>query len=164
MADFTPITTQEQFDAAIKDRIDRERAKYADYDAIKQKAGEADGLKNDLQTAKAEITKLQNEAKANEGKLADHNKEVGALTERAEKAERSLLRRRIAEEEGIPSSLADRLSGKDEKELREDAKNLAKFVAKGSPAPLFSSEGGNGGAKTVQAAYSTMLNALDKQF
>ena len=41
MSEFTPITTQEQFDAAIGERLKREREslakKYGDYDALKQK-------------------------------------------------------------------------------------------------------------------------------
>lgn len=30
MSEFRPITTQEEFDAAIRDRLERERNKYAD--------------------------------------------------------------------------------------------------------------------------------------
>ena len=41
MSEFTPITTQEQFDAAIGERLKREREslakKYGDYDALKKK-------------------------------------------------------------------------------------------------------------------------------
>ena len=41
MAEFTPINTQEEFDAAIGARLKRERdtitAKYADYDDLKGK-------------------------------------------------------------------------------------------------------------------------------
>lgn len=35
MSEFKPITTQEEFDAAIKERLSREKAKYADYDQLK---------------------------------------------------------------------------------------------------------------------------------
>jgi hypothetical protein len=41
---FAPIDSQEAFDAAIKDRIGRVKAGYADYDEIKAKAAEHDAL------------------------------------------------------------------------------------------------------------------------
>ena len=41
MSDFTPITTQDEFDAAIKERLNRAEQKfaqqYSDYDEIKSK-------------------------------------------------------------------------------------------------------------------------------
>ena len=48
MAEFTPIETQEQFDAMVKDRIARaERAaaeKYSDYDAMKAQNTRTPGI------------------------------------------------------------------------------------------------------------------------
>ena len=35
---FEPINTQEEFDAAIKARLERERAKFSDYDELKEQA------------------------------------------------------------------------------------------------------------------------------
>lgn len=162
MADFKPITTPEDFEAAIRERVDRINAKYQDYDELKKKAGESDGLRKSLETANAEIAKLKDAEKSNAEKLANHDKEVGTLRERAEKAEKSLLQRTIAEEAGLPASLASRLAGNTEAEMREDAKNLAQFVSKGSAAPLFRSEtppsGGQG------ASMKEMLSALNQQF
>lgn len=48
-----------------------------------------------------------------------------AQKNRADTAEGKLLRYRIAHESGLAYELAERLQGKDEKELREDAKALA---------------------------------------
>ena len=46
--DFEPIETQEQFDAAIKSRLARERekarAEFADYEELKARAERAEGL------------------------------------------------------------------------------------------------------------------------
>lgn len=41
--EFKPIETQEAFDAAIKERLERERAKFADYDELKSGAAAKDG-------------------------------------------------------------------------------------------------------------------------
>lgn len=139
MAEFKKIETQEAFDEAIKDRLERERAKFADYEELKKKATEADGYKKQLETATAKIGDLEKAAKESADKLANHAKEVSELTERATKAERSLLRRRIAEENHIPASLADRLNGDTEEDIRKDAKNFSQFVHTGT-APLASVE------------------------
>ena len=41
--EFKPIETQEAFDAAIKERLERERAKFADYDELKSGAAAKEG-------------------------------------------------------------------------------------------------------------------------
>ena len=54
---FTPITSQEQLNAVLKDRLARERGKvrerYADYDELKERAGAAERLRADLDAANA---------------------------------------------------------------------------------------------------------------
>lgn len=162
MAEFKAITTQEEFEAAIKDRLDRINAKYADYDDLKKKAGESDGLRKDLENANAEIKKLKDAADAAAATLANHDQEVGSLKDRAEKAEKSLLQRTIAEEAGLPSSLASRLAGSTEAEMREDAKNLAQFVTKGRTVPLFSNETPPNGGR--EAGMREMLSTFNQQF
>lgn len=135
MAEFKEIKTQQEFDEAISERLKREQAKFADYEDLKKRAGEAEGLRKQLETATAKISDLEKTAKESADKLAGHAKEVADLTERAAKAEHSLLRRRIAEENHIPTTLADRLSGETEEELRKDAKTLSQYV-KTEAAPL----------------------------
>ena len=57
---FTPIETQEKFDEAIKERLARERAKFADYDELKAKAAKFDeaeeARKSDLEKANERIS------------------------------------------------------------------------------------------------------------
>ena len=40
MSEFKPITTQEDFDNAIKERLSREKSKYIDYDQLKSRVAE----------------------------------------------------------------------------------------------------------------------------
>lgn len=47
---FKPITNQDELNAALKDRLGRERAKYADYNDLKTKAAELDQIKAANQT------------------------------------------------------------------------------------------------------------------
>lgn len=64
---FTPIETQEQLDALIKERIERAERKaaeqFADYDQLKEKAARLDEMeaasKSELQKANEELAKLR---------------------------------------------------------------------------------------------------------
>lgn len=123
MAEFTPITTQEAFNEAIRERLERERAKYADYDSLKAQATE---LKK-FQDAKypEQITALQ-----------DQLKTAQEAAGRAAAAEGELLKIQVAARHGIPLELAGRLSGNDESELDKDADTMAGFLKTPGAPPL----------------------------
>lgn len=129
MAEFTPIETQEAFDAAIKDRIERAK-KSAAADAAKQYEG----------WIKPE------DAQKSANQIAALTKQVAELTAKNQAAELSALRTRIAHETGLPFELADRLHGDDEKALRADAEALGKLTA-AKPAPSSRILAGNAGHK-----------------
>lgn len=107
MAEFTPINTQEEFDQAIQQRLNRQersiRAEYADYATLKDANGKYD----------AQIAKLNQD-------LADANAKI-------KKSEMDSLKAKIAAEKGLPAEIQDRLSGETEDDLRKDAENLAKI-------------------------------------
>ena len=50
MADFTPITTQEEFDAAIKERLTRDREAQAKKTDWESRGWETISMKNDWKT------------------------------------------------------------------------------------------------------------------
>lgn len=163
MGEFQPITTQEEFDKAIKSRLaqkDREaEEKYKDYlapDAVEQ-------LKKGYEEKLAANKNLIDEAAA---KVKDHEKIVSELTTRAEKAERGLLKNQIASKNKLPMELADRLVGDTEEDLQKDAENLAKIVGTGSSGttpPLFTNEiKNNTSSKDAALAegFSSLLSAL----
>lgn len=52
---FRPITTQDEFNQAVSERIKRERAKYADYDDIKAKAARVDEVEASVQAKAREV-------------------------------------------------------------------------------------------------------------
>lgn len=121
--EFKPINTQEDFDAAIKDRLQREREtvekKYADYDDLKKKASAYDtdtqALKQTIETANATIGELNGKIKGYETDSA---------------------KTRIALEMGLPFELRSRLNGETEEEIRADAEGLVKLIGKqNQPAP-----------------------------
>ena len=124
--EFKVIETQEDFDKAIKKRLDqkdRELAeKYKEYLAP-----------NDVETMKSEYEKKLEDAnkalKEAKEKLAGHDQIVSELTTRATTAESDLLKSRIAHESGVPFELAGRLVGSNEEELKADAEKFASYLS-----------------------------------
>lgn len=118
MSDFTPIETQEDFDKAIKARLaqkDRELAdKYKDYLSPEK----AEEMKANYGKQLEEANKLVKEA---QDKLKTFDDTVSELTKRAETAEVSLLKHKIAIENNVPIGNAHRLIGTTEEELKADA-------------------------------------------
>jgi hypothetical protein len=73
--DFTPITSQEEFDKALKPRLERERSKTADYKDLKDKASKYDELeqasKSDLEKANDRAAKAEAEAETIPAKVSE---------------------------------------------------------------------------------------------
>ena len=153
MADFKPITTQEEFDAAIGDRIKREREsmakKYGDYDDLKKRVAEQE----------TQIGDLTKERDDNAKKYAGYDKTVADLQAQVKGYETSSVKMRIAHETGIPYEMAGRLSGETEEDIRKDAAILARFVTKGKyTAPLKGD--GPDGESAERASMRQMLQNL----
>ena len=139
MADFKPINTQEEFDAAIGARLKRERdtisAQYADYNDLKGKVG----------TLETQVNTLTGEKEALEQKVAGY--------------ETNSVKMRIAQELGIPGAMAERLTGDSEEAIRKDAEAMAAiFKSVQGPAPLYTNE--QPAAKESDAAMVDMLHSL----
>ncbi len=111
--EFKPITSQQELNAALKDRSDRERAKFKDYNDIKVKAAKLDEIEQ------ANLTELE---KAN-GRIS--TAESDRDTAKAE-----ALRLRIAVTHGISLEDADLfLIGTTEERLTAQAKRLSARAA-----------------------------------
>ena len=123
MSEFKPITTQEEFDAAIKARLSREKEKYADYDQLKSRVEELEkengGLKSTIEAT--------NQSKA------DADKQLEEMQNQIAGYETASLRTRVALQHGLPYDLAERLQGTDEESFKADAERLAGFMKKSQP-------------------------------
>ena len=131
MSEFKPITTQEEFDAAIKGRLSREKEKYVDYDQLKSRVAELEeenvGLKSTIEAT-------------NQSKV-DVDKQLEELQNKIAGYETASLRTRVALQYGLPYDLADRLQGTDEDSFKADAERLAGFMKKTQPVyPLGTNE------------------------
>lgn len=114
---FTPINTQEELDAIITARVERERSavakQYADYEDLKKQ-------NEQLQT---QLTEQKNTA-------ADTVKRIAELNDKIHGYERDSIKLKVAQEVGIPLSLRDRLQGNTEDEIRKDAEQLVGIIGK----------------------------------
>ena len=125
--EFTPIETQEQFDAMVKERVERAKKSTAkefetqlkDLEGIKEQLTSKD---SEIEALKAKITDFEGAKKANEESFNSMQKELSELKLKA-------LKTNVAIEAGLPADLADRLTGEDEETLKADAEKLAKKIS-----------------------------------
>ncbi|PLS26247.1 scaffolding protein [Bifidobacterium parmae] len=66
--------SEDDVNRIVKDRLARERAKHADYDDVKRRAGEADTLQSELEKSKAETAELR--AKVEQ---AEHEQKIAGI-------------------------------------------------------------------------------------
>ena len=150
MTEFKAIETQEQLDAIIKSRLDREKAKYSDYDALAEKIKK---LETENTSLKQTITDKETSESTTAGKIADLEKDVTAWKQKS-------LKQHIAMKNGLPFDLADRLQGDSEESLNEDAERLASLVnVKNYTQPLADKEP-NFESKGTDAAWRDIVKNL----
>lgn len=103
--------TQAELDAIVADRLSRERAKYADFDILKDKAAKFDAAeeanKTELQKATEAVTREKTRAD-------DLQKQIDTMTARS----------KVSAETGVPVSL---LTGTTEDECKAQAEALKKW-------------------------------------
>lgn len=110
---YTPPATQADLDRIVENRLQRERAKYANYDQLKadsEKLGavvaERDSYKNKLDTANGELAQLRGEKQVRE------------------------WAQEISQETGVP---ADVIRGNTKEEMLAHAQSLEKYVSVSAP-------------------------------
>ena len=155
MADFIPITTQEEFDARISERLERQKGtllkKYEGYAS----PDDLEKLKADYEKRNADIQAELD--KANQ-KISGHAKELAERDSRIKDYEHDSKRREIARNAGLSHDAESFIQGETEEDMKKSAEVLKGLLAdaKGAP-PLRSGEDGAGGS---DAAYRALLHSL----
>lgn len=149
---FTPIETQEQFDAAIKERLQRDRE-------AQQKKYEGwispDDLKKFMDERDDKIKQLEDAAAETAQKLADKDAEIAESA----KYRTDLEKTKIAIAAGLKIDYVDRLRGSNAEEWKKDAEVLAKdFAAAHATAPLGSPEPSTGGKANTGKQFADWFN------
>ena len=106
---FEAITSQEQLDKVLSKRLERERAKYSDYEELKAKAAEAADSRSEVEKLHDRVKELEQER---------HQSAIEAAKAKA------------SSEYGVP---ADLLVGDDTDAIEAHAKRLAEYVAAQAP-------------------------------
>lgn len=114
-AEYRPPATQQDLDRIIEQRLARERAKYADYDALKAKAARLDEME---EATKTELQKALDAA--------------AEASRRADEEALARIRAEVAHAKGLTPGQAKRLVGSTREELEADADEiLAEFTPVG---------------------------------
>lgn len=101
--------SQEDLDNLIDKRLGRERAKYADYNDLKEQVDGFAAVKSDF-----------------ESKLADAYKERDALADQLKQANLDIQKANILREFNIKDDLAEFITGDDVDQMRERAEKLSR--------------------------------------
>lgn len=133
----------------IETELGKEYVPRSEFNTKNQEVKDRDKQLGELKTSHDELTK----------KSTEFDKTIAELTGKVSTFELSSLKARIAHEKGIPYELAGRLTGADEKSLREDAESLSKLVSKGSTAPPLKSTEPNAG-NDKDTAYKALLSGI----
>lgn len=110
--------TQDEMNAIIKDRLSREREKYADYESLKEKAQKYDAAE---EAGKTELQRAQEKAQALQSQL---DALLQADTVRK-------IREKVSQETGVPVNV---LSGDTEESCKAQADAILAFAKPGYPA------------------------------
>lgn len=159
MADFKIIETQEDFNAAIADRLERDRKKYAEqFERDMREKGwkskeEVEALTGDLNK---QIDSLKALETTNQRIIAERDEAVA----KGETYKSDLEKTRIALNAGLSIEQAGRLRGNNAEEWTADAKQLAaEFTAfaagQNAPAPL--GNGGDPGGNSTREQFANYL-------
>lgn len=156
MSEFKIIETQEQFDAAISERLRRDRESYA-----KRFEGwlSPDDVKKVTDDYDSRIKALEDAAAATQQTIAEKD---AAIAEGA-KYRADLEKTRCAIAAGLDIKYAERLRGETKEEWEQDAKDLAKdFARPRFVAPLGNPEPEPGKASTREQFAAWMQETLNE--
>lgn len=147
--DFVPITTQEQLDGIISERLKRDREaqskKYEGWMSPEDYQKKAGALQKQIET-------LNKENEGHKATIAKHEASI-------KRYETASVKSRIADEVGLDRRLISRLTGDTEDEIRTDAKELKELLGSTPPPvdPMRSTEQG-GGSGNLWAGVSAQMN------
>lgn len=139
--DFKPIETREDFESAVKERLDL---------AVSETEKRFEGWISP--EAAAALTKERD----------DGITAIADLTAKNKAYQISTMKMKIAVESGMPPELAEKLSGETEEEIRADAEKLSGYLIKSAQqSPRFSGEPPVGSAH--KSAYLSMLQTINNK-
>lgn len=137
MSDFQIITSQEQLDAVIGDRLKRGEEKVQKRYEGYLSPDEVNAQMSELQKQLADATGALDSANK---KVADSEKQIAERDTRIKGFEVSALKHRIAHESGLSFDAVDFLQGNDEETIRASADKFKSIMGRTHTSPEFKNE------------------------
>ncbi len=162
MSEFKVIDTQEAFDAAISDRLKRDREKYWKQfeEEMKSKGWKSpDEISEITADLNKQIATLQNAAASTEKILAEKDAKIAE----GEIYRTDLVKTRIALNAGLGIDQVGRLQGANEEEWEEDAKKLIGEIeafANKSNQPTPIGNAGSASGSTTSEQFANFFNSV----
>lgn len=125
MADFKIIETQEELNAVIKDRLEREQKKHSEATAELQ--NKYDTTLKEFEALKTANDELNKKVSSYDEKYKNYDSEMNELRTKVKNYESDSVKTRICKEVGIPEELKGRLHGDTEEDIKKDAEELKKI-------------------------------------
>lgn len=170
MSEFKPITTQEEFEKRLAERLEqKERSvakKYEGYispekqqELQKELEGKITSLNEKLENAQGDASKKY-EGYLSPKEVEDLKKDYDA---KIANYESDSVKTRVAIEMKLPLELKDRLRGSTEDEIREDAKALASLTGSSYQVPHYQSEPSiDGNDNAINQSIKNLVNSIEE--
>lgn len=123
---FEVIDTQEKFDTAVKDRLERQAKKYEGY----MSPSDVQSLKDEYEEKLKNIPSYEGYTSPDDLKTIkdEYDSKISSLTNENNSLKLSSLKQDIAYEYKIPRDMANRLRGENEDDIRKDADLMSKYI------------------------------------
>lgn len=154
---FKVINTQEEFDEAIKERLDRAVKKYEGYKSPEEVEQLETSYKEKLEGFKDFIS--QDEFNKTKSEL---EKQVASLTAENGTLKTNALKESIAEKAGLPRGFASRLSGTTEEELTKDAESLSGMFKSSHVLPMAGQDTQTNKSDAKRSALENLVKKMDE--
>ena len=160
MSEFTPITTQDEFDSAIGARLKREREtqekKYSGYISPDDFSAKTNEYETTIGSLNEEIKK------ANEA-IANHEKTIAERDAKIKSYESHSAKTRIAHKYALPYEAVEFIHGETEDEMKKSAESLKSIIGRKAAAPLANNSDKSGSGAGDEALRSLLGKLKEKE-
>lgn len=160
MSEFIAITSQEQLDSVIGERLKRSEEKWSKkYEGFLS----PDEVSNQTSALEKQITDLTNALDGANKKLSESEKNMADRDAKIKGFELNAMKHKIAHENGLSYDAIDFIQGNDEESIKASAEKFKSLVGKSHTAPSFQnepnvSEGKDASIKKLAQSLSTKNN------
>lgn len=137
MSEFTAITSQEQLDAVIGDRLKRSEEKWAKKYEGYLSPDEVNAKTSELEKQFSDATAALDGANK---KVAGYEKDIAEKDSKIKGYEISAMKHRIAHENGLSFDAVDFIQGNDEESIKASADKFKSLMGKQHSTPEFKNE------------------------